>query len=257
MYHKVEICGINTAKLTVLTEAEKRELLAKAQGGDKAAREKLITGNLKLVLSVIQSFQSRGENPDDLFQIGCIGLIKAVDHFDLTQEVKFSTYAVPLVVGEIRRYLRDNSMLRIPRSVRDLAYRAMKAKEKLSIEKQREPTPEEIAGELGESPRAVRNALEAIIDPISLFEPVYSEGGDSVYVLDQVGDTEHTDESWLDHIAVGTAMESLSPREKRILTLRFYNGKTQTEVSEEIGISQAQISRLEKNALLKVRKQMT
>ena len=202
MYHKVEICGINTAKLTVLTEAEKRELLAKAQGGDKAAREKLITGNLKLVLSVIQSFQSRGENPDDLFQIGCIGLIKAVDHFDLTQEVKFSTYAVPLVVGEIRRYLRDNSMLRIPRSVRDLAYRAMKAKEKLSLEKQREPTPEEIAGELGESPRAVRNALEAIIDPISLFEPVYSEGGDSVYVLYQVGDTENTDESWLDHIAV-------------------------------------------------------
>lgn len=257
MYHKVEICGINTAKLTVLTEAEKRELLAKAQGGDKAAREKLITGNLKLVLSVIQSFQSRGENPDDLFQIGCIGLIKAVDHFDLTQEVKFSTYAVPLVVGEIRRYLRDNSMLRIPRSVRDLAYRAMKAKEKLSLEKQREPTPEEIAGELGESPKAVRNALEAIIDPISLFEPVYSEGGDSVYVLDQVGDTENTDESWLDHIAVGTAMECLSPREKRILTLRFYNGKTQTEVSEEIGISQAQISRLEKNALLKVRKQMT
>ena len=257
MYHKVEICGINTAKLTVLTEAEKRELLAKAQGGDKAAREKLITGNLKLVLSVIQSFQNRGENPYDLFQIGCIGLIKAVDHFDLTQEVKFSTYAVPLVAGEIRRYLRDNSMLRIPRSVRDLAYRAMKAKEKLSLEKQREPTPEEIAGELGESPKAVRNALEAIIDPISLFEPVYSEGGDSVYVLDQVGDTENTDESWLDHIAVGTSMESLSPREKRILTLRFYNGKTQTEVSEEIGISQAQISRLEKNALLKVRKQMT
>ena len=212
MYHKVEICGINTAKLTVLTEAEKRELLAKAQGGDKAAREKLITGNLKLVLSVIQSFQSRGENPDDLFQIGCIGLIKAVDHFDLTQEVKFSTYAVPLVVGEIRRYLRDNSMLRIPRSVRDLAYRAMKAKEKLSLEKQREPTPEEIAGELGESPKAVRNALEAIIDPISLFEPVYSEGGDSVYVLDQVGDTENTDESWLDHIAVGTAMEKRMTR---------------------------------------------
>ena len=192
-----------------------------------------------------------------LISIGTVGLIKAVDHFDLTQEVKFSTYAVPLVVGEIRRYLRDNSMLRVPRSLRDLAYRAMKAKEKISRELQKEPSPEEIAKELGENPRAVRNALEAIVDPISLFEPVYSEGGDSVYVLDQVGDTGNTDDSWLDSIAIGTAMESLTPREKKILTLRFYNGKTQTEVSEEIGISQAQISRLEKGALQKVKKQMT
>lgn len=257
MYHKVEICGINTSKLKVLTEEEKRSLLERARQGDKYAREELITGNLRLVLSVIQSFQNRGENPDDLFQVGCVGLIKAVDHFDLTQEVKFSTYAVPLVVGEIRRYLRDNSMLRVPRSLRDLAYRAMKAKEKLSRELQKEPSPEEIAKELGENPRAVRNALEAIVDPISLFEPVYSEGGDSVFVLDQVGDTGNTDDSWLDSIAIGTAMESLTPREKKILTLRFYNGKTQTEVSEEIGISQAQISRLEKGALLKVKKQMT
>lgn len=257
MYQKVEICGINTSKLKVLTEEEKRNLLEKARKGDKNAREELITGNLRLVLSVIQSFQNRGENPDDLFQVGCVGLIKAVDHFDLSQEVKFSTYAVPLVVGEVRRYLRDNSMLRVPRSMRDLAYKAMKAKEKLSRELQKEPSPEEIAKELGESPKAVRNALEAIVDPISLFEPVYSEGGDSVYVLDQVGDTGNTDDSWLDHIAIGTAMDSLTPREKRILTLRFYNGKTQTEVSEEIGISQAQISRLEKGALLKVKKQMT
>lgn len=257
MYHKVEICGINTSKLKVLTEEEKRSLLERARQGDKYAREELITGNLRLVLSVIQSFQNRGENPDDLFQVGCVGLIKAVDHFDLTQEVKFSTYAVPLVVGEIRRYLRDNSMLRVPRSLRDLAYRAMKAKERLARELQKEPSPEEIAKELGENPRAVRNALEAIVDPISLFEPVYSEGGDSVYVLDQVGDTGNTDDSWLDSIAIGTAMESLTPREKKILTLRFYNGKTQTEVSEEIGISQAQISRLEKGALLKVKKQMT
>ena len=257
MYHKVEICGINTSKLKVLTEEEKRTLLEKARKGNKYAREELITGNLRLVLSVIQSFQNRGENPDDLFQVGCVGLIKAVDHFDLEQDVKFSTYAVPLVVGEIRRYLRDNSMLRVPRSLRDLAYKAMKAKEKLSRELQRDPSPEEIAKELGEAPKTVRNALESIVDPISLFEPVYSEGGDSVYVLDQVGDTDNTDESWLDRIAIATAMDSLTPREKRILTLRFHNGKTQTEVSEEIGISQAQISRLEKGALMKVKKQMT
>lgn len=256
MYHKVEICGVNTAKLKLLTEDEKIELLKKAQAGDQHAREKLITGNLRLVLRVIQSFQNRGENADDLFQVGCIGLIKAVDHFDLSQDVKFSTYAVPLVIGEVRRYLRDNSMLRVPRSMRDLAYKAMKAKEKLNGEWNREPTMEEIAKELGEDAKAVENALESIADPISLFEPVYSDNGDSVYVLDQISDTEGTDESWLDHIAIGNAMQLLSPREKRILTLRFYSGKTQTEVSEEIGISQAQISRLEKSALQKVRKQM-
>lgn len=257
MFHKVEICGINTSKLKLLTEEEKTELLRKTRAGDETAREKLILGNLRLVLSVIQSFQNRGENADDLFQVGCIGLIKAVDNFDLSQEVKFSTYAVPLVVGEVRRYLRDNSMLRIPRSLRDLAYQAMKAKEKLKADLSRDPTVEEVAKELGESPKAVQNALDAIVDPISLYDPVYSDSGDSVYVLDQISDNSSTDESWLDSIAIGNAMQSLSPREKRILTLRFYNGKTQTEVSREIGISQAQISRLEKNALQKVRKQMT
>lgn len=257
MYHKVEICGINTSKLEVLTEDEKTELLKKAQNGDRYARERLIMGNLRLVLSVIQSFQNRGENPDDLFQVGCIGLIKAVDHFDLTQEVKFSTYAVPLVIGEIRRFLRDNSILRVPRSMRDLAYKAMKAKEKLAKKLLREPTAEEIAKELGEDLKTIQNALEAIVDPISLFEPVYSDNGDSVFVLDQIGDTVNTDDSWLDKIAIGSAMQTLTPREKRILTLRYYNGKTQTEVSEEIGISQAQISRLEKNALGKVKKMIT
>ena len=238
MFHKVEICGINTSKLQLLTEEEKIDLLRKTRAGDKAAREKLILGNLRLVLSVIQSFQSRGENADDLFQVGCIGLIKAVDNFDLSQEVKFSTYAVPLVVGEVRRYLRDNSMLRVPRSLRDLAYKAMKAKEALKN-------------------RLSRNALDAIVDPISLYDPVYSDGGDSVYVLDQISDAACTDDSWLDSIAIGNAMQTLTPRERRILTMRFYNGKTQTEVSREIGISQAQISRLEKSALQKVRKQMT
>jgi len=256
MYHKVEICGINTSKLQVLSEEEKIELLKKIKKGDQNAREKMITGNLRLVLSVIQSFQNRGENPDDLFQVGCVGLIKAVDHFDLTQEVKFSTYAVPLVIGEIRRFLRDNSMLRVPRSMRDLAYKAMKAKEKLSKELLREPTAEEIAKAIGEEVKSVQNALEAIVEPISIFEPVYSDNGDSVFVLDQIGDSENTDDSWLDRIAIGNAMQTLSPRERRILTLRYYNGKTQTEASQEIGISQAQISRLEKNALNKVRKHM-
>ncbi len=257
MYQKVEICGINTSKLKVLSEEEKTELLRKAQSGDKEAREKLITGNLRLVLRVIQSFQNRGENADDLFQVGCIGLIKAVDNFDLTQEVRFSTYAVPLVIGEVRRYLRDNSMLRVPRSMRDLAYKAMRAKEALKAKLLREPTVEEIAKELNEDAKAVQNALESIVDPISLYDPVYSDGADSVFVLDQIKDTANTDDSWLDSIAIGNAMQTLTPREKRILTLRFYNGKTQTEVSQEIGISQAQISRLEKNALQKVKKQMS
>lgn len=256
MYQKVEICGINTSKLKVLTEDEKTELLRKARHGDANAREALITGNLRLVLSIIQSFQNRGENPDDLFQVGCIGLIKAVDHFDLAQEVKFSTYAVPLIIGEIRRFLRDNSALRIPRSMRDLAYKAMKAKEALNRKLLREPTVAEIAKELDQPVRVVQEALEAIVDPISIFEPVYSDAGDSVYVLDQLGDPERQDENWLDHIAIGVAMKSLTQRERRILTLRFYNGKTQTEISQEIGISQAQISRLEKTALQKIRKQM-
>ena len=256
MYHKVEICGINTSKLKVLSENEKAELLRRTRQGDAIARDELITGNLRLVLSIIQSFQNRGENPDDLFQVGCIGLIKAVDHFDLSQDVKFSTYAVPLIIGEIRRYLRDNSTLRIPRSMRDLAYKAMKAKESLNRRLLREPTVAEIARELDQPLQAVQEALEAIVDPISIFEPVYSDAGDSVYVLDQLGDPEHHDDNWLDHIAIGVALENLSPRERKILTLRFYNGKTQTEISHEIGISQAQISRLEKNALQKIRKQM-
>lgn len=257
MYQKVEICGINTSKLKVLSEDEKIELLKRARTGDASARDELITGNLRLVLSIIQSFQNRGENPDDLFQVGCIGLIKAVDHFDLSQEVKFSTYAVPLIIGEIRRYLRDNSTLRIPRSMRDLAYKAMKAKEALNRKLLREPTVAELAKELEQPLQAVQEALEAIVDPISIFEPIYSDAGDSVYVLDQLGDPEHHDENWLDHIAIGVALENLTPRERRILTLRFYSGKTQTEISHEIGISQAQISRLEKNALQKIRKQMT
>lgn len=257
MYHKVELCGVNTSKLKLLTEEEKLELLRKARAGDMDAREKLITGNLRLVLRVIQSFQNRGEHADDLFQVGCIGLIKAVDHFDLEQNVKFSTYAVPLVIGEVRRYLRDNGMLRVPRSMRDLAYKAMRTKDSLKHTLNREPTSEEIARELGERVSNVERAMEAIADPISLYEPVYSDNGDSVYVLDQIRDTDGMDDNWLDNIAIGNAMQTLSQREKRILMLRFYRGKTQTEVSEEIGISQAQISRLEKNALQKVKKQMT
>ena len=257
MYHKVEICGINTSKLRTLSEDEKLELLKKSKAGDKNARETLIMGNLRLVLSVIQSFRNRGENPDDLFQVGCIGLIKAVENFDLSQDVRFSTYAVPLIVGEVRRFLRDNSTLRVPRSMRDLAYRALKAKEQLNHDLLKEPTLDEIAALLKEDKKVVSDALDAIVEPVSLFEPVYSDSGDSVYVLDQISDVVNTDENWLDSIAIGSAMRSLSPRERKILTLRFYNGKTQTEVSDAIGISQAQISRLEKNALKKVRDRIT
>lgn len=257
MYHKVEICGINTSGLKLLSEEEKTELLKRTKNGDKEAREQLIMGNLRLVLSVIQSFQNRGENPDDLFQVGCIGLIKAVENFDLSQDVRFSTYAVPLIVGEVRRFLRDNSILRVPRSMRDLAYRALKAKEQLGKELLRDPTTEELAERMGESRKELAEALDAIAEPVSLYDPIYSEGGDPVYVLDQISDSSDTDESWLDSIAIANALRELSPRERRILTLRFYCGKTQTEVSEEIGISQAQISRLEKNALQKVKERMT
>ena len=257
MYHKVEICGINTSKLRTLSEDEKIELLKKSKAGDKEAREALIMGNLRLVLSVIQSFGNRGELPDDLFQVGCIGLIKAVENFDLSQDVRFSTYAVPLIVGEVRRFLRDNSTLRVPRSMRDLAYRALKAKEQLNHDLLKEPTLDEIAALLKEDKKVVSDALDAIVEPVSLFDPVYSDSGDSVYVLDQISDVVNTDENWLDSIAIESAMQSLSPRERKILTLRFYNGKTQTEVSDAIGISQAQISRLEKNALKKVRDRIT
>ena len=247
MYNKVEICGVNTSKLKLLSNEEKRELLIRAKNGDDKAREKLINGNLKLVLSVIQSFGGRGENPDDLFQVGCIGLIKAVDNFDISLDVKFSTYAVPMILGEIRRYLRDNNSIRVSRSLRDLAYKALQARERLSAKLSREPTNAEIAKELGRTENEVVNALDSIADPISLYEPIYTDNGDSVYVLDQIKDDKNTDDQWLDEIAISQAIGKLSERERRILSLRFYNGRTQTEVSDEIGISQAQVSRLEKS----------
>lgn len=230
----------------MLSNEEKRELLIRAKNGDDKAREKLINGNLKLVLSVIQSFGGRGENPDDLFQVGCIGLIKAVDNFDISLDVKFSTYAVPMILGEIRRYLRDNNSIRVSRSLRDLAYKALQARERLSAKLSREPTNAEIAKELGRAESEVVNALDSIADPISLYEPIYTDNGDSVYVLDQIKDEKNTDDQWLDEIAISQAIGKLSERERRILSLRFYNGRTQTEVSDEIGISQAQVSRLEK-----------
>ena len=256
MYNKVEICGVNTSKLKLLSNEEKRELLIRAKNGDDKAREKLINGNLKLVLSVIQSFGGRGENPDDLFQVGCIGLIKAVDNFDISLDVKFSTYAVPMILGEIRRYLRDNNSIRVSRSLRDLAYKALQARERLSAKLSREPTNAEIAKELGRTEHEVVNALDSIADPISLYEPIYTDNGDSVYVLDQIKDDKNTDDQWLDEIAISQAIGKLSERERRILSLRFYNGRTQTEVSDEIGISQAQVSRLEKSALEKIKHEL-
>ena len=256
MYNKVGICGVNTSKLKLLSNEEKRELLIRAKNGDDKAREKLINGNLKLVLSVIQSFGGRGENPDDLFQVGCIGLIKAVDNFDISLDVKFSTYAVPMILGEIRRYLRDNNSIRVSRSLRDLAYKALQARERLSAKLSREPTNAEIAKELDRTENEVVNALDSIADPISLYEPIYTDNGDSVYVLDQIKDDKNTDDQWLDEIAISQAIGKLSERERRILSLRFYNGRTQTEVSDEIGISQAQVSRLEKSALEKIKHEL-
>ena len=257
MYNKVEICGVNTSKLKLLSEKEKSELLKRTKGGDLSAREELINGNLRLVLSVIQSFKSRCDNPDDLFQVGCIGLIKAIDNFDPTLEVRFSTYAVPMIIGELRRYLRDYNSVRVPRSLRDLAYKALKAKEVLSAKLSHEPTVEEIAKEINEEPKAVSKALDAILEPISLYDPVFSDNGDSLFVLDQIKDENSNDEAWIDNIAIKNAISKLGEREKNILFMRFYNGKTQTEVSKEIGISQAQVSRLEKSALEKMRKQMS
>ena len=255
MYNKVEICGVNTATLKVLTEADKIRLLRAMRAGDAGAREQLVNGNLRLVRSVIQRFAGRGENPDDLFQVGCIGLIKAIDNFNLELDVRFSTYAVPMIIGEIRRYLRDNNAIRISRSMRDTAYRAMQAKEQLLNENQREPTVEEIAKRL-ELPREdVVVALEAIVDPVSLYEPLYNDGGDTIYVMDQLGDP-NDDSNWLDEIALKEAITALSDREKRILNLRFIKGMTQVEVSGEIGISQAQVSRLEKGALEKIKKEL-
>ncbi len=255
-YNKVEICGVNTAKLAVLTSEEKRELLLKSKAGDTAARQKLIDGNLRLVLSIIQRFTNRRENLDDLFQVGCIGLIKAVDNFNTELDVKFSTYAVPMIIGEVRRYLRDNNTIRVSRSVRDLAYRALQMREQLSKTMSSEPTIAQIAKELGEKEENIHHAIEAIVEPVSLYEPVYNDGGDSIYVIDQVSDTGTSDEMWLENIALKEAMKKLSDREKKIIQMRFYKGKTQMEIADEIGISQAQVSRLEKGALERIRKQM-
>lgn len=255
-YNKVEICGVNTAKLKTLTDDEKRELLEKTQKGDESARQKLIYGNLRLVLSIIQRFTNRNENLDDLFQVGCIGLIKAVDNFNLALDVKFSTYAVPMIIGEIRRYLRDNNSIRISRSTRDMAYRSLQAREELIAEKEREPSAEEIAVKIGEPREVVVRAMEAIIEPISLYEPVYSENGDSLYVMDQLSDTGSNDEIWLESIALKDAMRTLTDRERKIINMRFYKNKTQVEIASEIGISQAQVSRLEKGALERIRKQI-
>lgn len=256
MLGKVEICGVNTAKLPTLTAAETDALLARAKDGDSLAREKLVEGNLRLVLSVIQRFAGRGENADDLFQVGCVGLLKAIDNFDISQNVRFSTYGVPMIIGEIRRYLRDNSAIRVSRSMRDTAYRVLQAREKLQREQQREPTVEQIARELGIRREEVVFAMDAVCDPVSLFEPIYSDGGDAVCVMDQVRDTKNTDEDWLEQIALKEAMARLSERERQILALRYSDGKTQMEVSSEIGISQAQVSRLEKNAIKSIKKNM-
>lgn len=254
MINKVEICGVNTSKLPVLKEKEMRELLLKMKNGDTESREKFINGNLRLVLSVIQRFNNRGENVDDLFQVGCIGLMKAIDNFDLSQNVKFSTYAVPMIIGEIRRYLRDNNSIRVSRSLRDIAYRALLVRDKLVNDNNKEPTISQIAKELNLPREEVVFALDAIQDPVSLFEPIYHDGGDAIYVMDQISDSKNQDESWLENISIKEAMKKLNDREKLILTLRFFNGRTQMEVADEIGISQAQVSRLEKIALKHMRK---
>ena len=252
LYNKVEICGINTNDIKVLKESEKMELRRKARNGDKKAREDLINCNLRLVLSVIQRFQNRGETMDDLFQVGVIGLIKAIDNFNLDLDVKFSTYAVPMCIGEIRRFLRDDNPVRVSRSMRDTAYKAMQIKEKLINENQKEPTVEEIAKELGMKKSDVVLALEAIVEPVSLYEPVYSDGGDTIYVMDQVGDS-NCDTDWIDEIMIKDEINNLDSRERNILYLRFMQGKTQMEVAKEVGISQAQVSRLEKNALKRIK----
>lgn len=254
MQGKVEICGISTSKLKVLKNEQTMELLKRTKQGDKAAREELIAGNLRLVLSVIQKFLNRGENVDDLFQVGCIGLIKAIDNFDIKQEVRFSTYGVPMIIGEIRRYLRDNSSIRVSRSMRDTAYRALSIKEKFVNDNQREPKIEEIAKAMDLPREDIIFALDAIMDPVSLYEPVYSDGGDTICVMDQVSDSKNTDENWLEKIALSEAVSKLNQREKHILALRFYEGKTQMEVASEIGISQAQVSRIEKGALDRIKK---
>lgn len=253
---KVEICGINTSELKVLSEEEKTDLLRRARTGDENARKDLIYGNLRLVLSIIQRFSGRRESMEDLFQVGCIGLVKAVDHFNIDMDVRFSTYAVPMIIGEIRRYLRDNNAIRVSRSVRELAYRALQTREELIAAKEREPTVEEIAERLGEKREAVLRAMEAIVEPISLYEPVYNDSGDALYLMDQLSDTSDGDEAWLENMVLREAVGKLSEREKKIIQLRFYANKTQTEIAGEIGISQAQVSRLEKAALEKIRKEL-
>ena len=247
--NKVEISGVNTAKLPLLTSEEKTALMTKIKQGDEAARQEFINGNLRLVLSIIRRFGGRGENADDLFQVGCIGLIKAIDNFDLSQNVQFSTYAVPMIIGEIRRYLRDNSSVRVSRSLRDIAYKALQAKEELSKNSFDEPSIEDVAKMIGEPLNNVTFALDAISDTISLSDPVYTDGSDTIHLLDQIADTKHTDENIFENLSIKDAIKSLSDREREILMMRYYIGKTQTEVSDEIGISQAQVSRLEKNAL--------
>ena len=251
---KVEICGVNTSKLPVLSNEEKEKLFIRIKNGDNEAREEFINGNLELVLSVIRKFNNRGENVDDLFQVGCIGLIKAIDNFDLSQNVLFSTYAVPMIIGEIRRHLRDNNAIRVSRSLRDIAYKAMQAKEKLILKNNKEPTIAEIAKELGLEKEEVTNALDAIQEPVSLYEPIYNDGADSLYLMDQLKDDSNSDENWTEDIAIKESLRKLNKRERMIIRKRFFDGKTQMEVADEIGISQAQVSRLEKEALLHMRK---
>lgn len=254
--NKVEICGVNTAKLPTLTNEEKTKLFEEIKKGNLQAREEFVKGNLRLVLSVIQRFSNRGENVDDLFQVGCIGLIKSIDNFDTSLNVKFSTYAVPMIIGEIRRYLRDNNSIRVSRSLRDIAYKALQAKEKLTAENEKEPTVSDIAKAIGIDKEDVVFALDAIQDPVSLYEPVYNDGGDAIYVMDQIGDDKNNDDSWIEEISLKEAMKKLNKREKRIVALRFFKGKTQMEVADEIGISQAQVSRLEKSAMEHMKKYM-
>ena len=254
MLNKVEICGVNTSKLPLLTKEEKEELFIKIKNGDEDARQKFINGNLRLVLSVIQRFYGRGENADDLFQVGCIGLIKAIDNFDLSQNVQFSTYAVPMIIGEVKSYLRDNNSIRVSRSVRDLAYKSMQFKEKFTKEHGKEPTIEQIAKELGVTKEEIALSFDAIQDPVSLQEPVYNDGTENIYIMDQVKDSKNTDEAWTEKMTIMQIMKKLNDKEKMIITKRFFDGRTQMEVADEIGISQAQVSRLEKNAIDHIRR---
>ena len=257
MQGKVEICGVNTARLKTLTAQQMEELLIKANGGDDTARQQLIEGNLRLVLSVIQRFEKRGESPDDLFQVGCIGLMKAIANFDPTKQVRFSTYGVPMIAGEVRRYLRDNSAIRVSRSIRDVAYRVLQCKEALALRLGREPTLEETAKELELPVEEVNQAMDAVCAPVSLYDPVYADGGDPLTVMDQVRDTKNTETAWMEHIALRDAFRALGEREKKILSLRFYDGRTQMEVAQALGISQAQVSRLEKGAISTMRKHVS